>query len=158
MTILCLAVVGVELPLLTTLMKNSYLWFQFPSEKMVHLSLVFKDMARRNPHVTNKALPMTPQILSDVHNFMGTSCSEDATYWSLFLFMFFRVARKSNMVPNFYADFDPDKQLLGQDVRKLPNMIVVSTKWSKNKSVWKQTTKDTLNSHPWVESLPSHSI
>ena len=29
------------------------------------------------------------------------------------------------MVPNSYADFDPAKQ----DVRKLPNMIMVLIKW-----------------------------
>ena len=47
------------------------------------------------------------------------------------LVMFLLMARKSNMVPSPYADIDPAKQLLRQDVRKLPNMIVVLIKWSK---------------------------
>ena len=104
---------------------------EFPSEKIVHLSQVLKGMARRNPHLTNKALPMTPQILSDMHRFLEPSCSEDATCWCLFLFMFFLMAPKSNMMLNSYADFDPAKQLLRQNERKLPNMIVVLIKWSK---------------------------
>ena len=127
---------------------------EFPSEKMVHLSLVFKGMARRTPHLTNKALPMTPQILSDMYSFMDTSCSEDATYWLLFLFMFFLMARKSNMVPNFYADFDPAKQLLRQDVRKLPNMIVILIKWLKTNQFGNTLLKIPLTAIPVSKLYP----
>ena len=41
------------------------------------------------------------------------------------------MARKSNIVPVSYADFDQDKQLLRRDVKTFHNLIVVEIKWSK---------------------------
>lgn len=90
---------------------------EFPPEKLVHLSLLLKGLARRNPHLPNRALPMTPQILLDIFQFMDISKSLDATIWCAFLFAFFLMARKSNLMPVSYADFDPNKQLVRDDVK-----------------------------------------
>lgn len=104
---------------------------KFPSENLVQLNLLYKGMARKNPHLPHKALPVTPQILQDMFRFLNTRTSVDATFWCLFLFMFFLMSRKSNMVPVSYADFDPQKQLLRQDVKLCAGAIVVFIKWSK---------------------------
>ena len=47
-----------------------------------------------------------------MHRFLDVSAPPGATFWCLFLFIFFLMARKSNMVPNSGADFDPRKHLL----------------------------------------------
>ena len=44
---------------------------------------------------------------------------------------FFLMARKSNVVPVSVTDFDPDKQLLRQDIVVFEGVLVVLIKWSK---------------------------
>ena len=61
-------------------------------------------------------LPITPQNLNDKHNFLNLGNAEDATFWCCINFMFFLMARKSNMVSFSMTDFDPDKQLFRQDI------------------------------------------
>ena len=61
-----------------------------------------------------RALPITPQILKDMLGFLNLEEPEDSTIWCVILFMFFLMARKSNMVS--VTDFDPDKQLLRHDI------------------------------------------
>ena len=113
--------------------KNLHLMLdvKFPAENLFQLDLVFKGLTRLKNHMPNRALPMTPQILKEMHAHLDMSKSEDITYWCLFLFMFFLMARKSNMVPISVADFDSGKQLIRQDVKVLTGAIVVLIKWSK---------------------------
>lgn len=42
---------------------------EFPPEKMVNLGLLFRGLARKNPHLPIRVLPMTPQILLDIFHF-----------------------------------------------------------------------------------------
>ena len=67
---------------------------------------------------------MTPQILREIYTFLDMSKSDDITFWCLCLFMFFLMARKSNMVPNSVEDFDPSKQLIRQDVKVFQDVLV----------------------------------
>ena len=104
---------------------------KFPLENRVQLDLMLKGMARKSAHMPNRALPMTPQILEDMLKFINLKNANDATFWCCILFMFFLMARKSNMVPVSVADFDPDKQLLRQDIVVFKEVLVVLIKWSK---------------------------
>ena len=79
---------------------------EFPPQKLVHLNLLFKGLSRKKPHLPHKALPMTPQILLEMYSYMDMSSPVEATFWCAFLFMFFLMATKSNIVPVSYADFD----------------------------------------------------
>ena len=88
-----------------------------PDDNSFQLELVFRGTARNNPHMPNRALPMTPQILEEMYSFLDAESPEDVTYWCLFLLMLFLMGRKSNMVPVSVADFDPKKQLLRQDIK-----------------------------------------
>lgn len=123
---------------------------KFPSENLYQLNMVFKGMARKSHHLPKKALPMTPQILREMAIFLNVDSPIDATYWCLFLFLFFLMSRKSNMVPGLHAEFDPDKQLLRQDVRIFDEMLVVLIK-----SVWKSFTKHSLDCYYWIEIVSS---
>ena len=104
---------------------------KFTLENKVQLELMLKGMARKSSHMPNRALPITPQILNDMLNFLNLGNAEDATFWCCILFMFFLMARKSNMVPVSVSDFDPDKQLLRQDIVIFKGVLVVLIKWSK---------------------------
>lgn len=102
----------------------------------------------------NRALPITPQILKDVFIYLDVSKPIDATFWCLFLFMFFLMARKSNMVPGSYADFDPDKQLLRHDIKVFENMLVVQIKWSKTNQFGSRLLKVPLAAIPQSRLCP----
>ena len=104
--------------------KELYFWrevldVKFQEENLFQVDRVFRDISRIKQHIPNQAFPMTPQILMEMFTFLDMSRSEDITYWRLFLFMFFLMARKSNMVPNSVAGFDSDEQLIKRDVKIL---------------------------------------
>ena len=127
---------------------------KFPQENLYQLNLVFRGLSRRNPHMPNRVLPITPQILEDVFNYLDVSKPVDATFWCLFLFIFFLMARKSNMVPVSYADFDPDKQLLRHDINVFESMLVVRLKWSKTNEFGSRLLKVLLAAIPQSRLCP----
>lgn len=121
---------------------------KYPSDNMFQLTLVMRGLARSHPHLPQKALPVTPQILRDMFKALDVSSAVDATYWCLFLFMFFLMARKSNMVPVSVKDFDPHKQLLRQDVVIFKEVLLVFVKWSKTNQFGNRLLKVPLTTIP----------
>jgi len=55
----------------------------------------------------------------------------DATIKALFLLSFFLFLRKSNSVPDSVSAFDPTKQLVRGDCRRMGDYLFVFSKWSK---------------------------
>ena len=127
---------------------------KFPLENKVQLELMLKGMARKSSHMPNRALPITPQILNDMLKFLNLGNAEDATFWCCILFMFFLMARKSNMVPVSVSDFDPDKQLLRQDIVISKGVLVVLIKWSKTNQFGSRLLKVPLVTIPGSSLIP----
>ena len=73
------------------------------------LLLTFRGLARLNPHCGKQANPITLEILISIHNNLDFSDKSNIVYWCLFLFAFFLVARKSNLVPSSKQDFSDGK-------------------------------------------------
>ena len=65
---------------------------------------------------TTRALPITIDILLKIYNHIDLSDVKHATIWSLFLFAFFLMARKSNLVPDSVHKFDSKKQLTREKI------------------------------------------
>jgi hypothetical protein len=78
--------------------------------------LVFKGLARDNPHCPNQACPITPAILLSFHQLLELNNAYDATIWCLFLTTFFLMIRKSNLVPNSAKTFQSQKQLIRENI------------------------------------------
>ncbi|MCG8075263.1 MAG: hypothetical protein JAY75_03350 [Candidatus Thiodiazotropha taylori] len=127
---------------------------KFPLENKVQLDLMLRGLSRNNPHMPNRALPMTPLILMDMHSFLNLENAGDITIWCVLLFMFFLMARKSNMVPVSVSDFDPDKQLLRQDIKVFPGFLVVLIKWSKTNQFGSRLLKVPLVAIPGSDLCP----
>ena len=127
---------------------------KFPIDNRVQLDLMLKGMARKSPHLPNRVLPITPQILNDMLKFLNLEKPEDATFWCCILFMFFLMARKSNMVPVSVKDFDPDKQLQRQDIVVFNGVLVVLIKWSKTNQFGSRLLKVPLVSIPGSDLCP----
>ena len=67
---------------------------------------------------------MTPHLFREIYILLDMSKSDDITFWCLCLFMFFLMVRKSNMFPNSVEDFDPNKQLIRQDVKVFQDLFI----------------------------------
>lgn len=94
------------------------------------LNLSLKGINRLNPHCVRQALPITSGILLEMYPFFDLHVTSDACFWCLFLFAFFLLARKSNLVLDKKSDVS-GKYLLRESVRYLNNNLVVSIHWSK---------------------------
>jgi len=62
---------------------------------------------------------------------MNFNRSIDVTYWCLFLFAFFLLRRKSNLVPVSAKKFDSSKQLCRGDISMYSTYLIVRFKWTK---------------------------
>lgn len=74
---------------------------------------------------------MTPDILLKISKVLDFTSKFDMVFWCLFLFAFFLLARKSNLVPTSKKDIMEKKFLLRGDVIQMKNLLVVSMFWSK---------------------------
>lgn len=98
-----------------------------------HIKLVLKGLSRINKHTPNQALPITPQILLDIHKKLDLTCHHDTTIWCLFLHAFFLMFRKSNLVPDSIAKFDSCKQLCRKNITydEKHDILLIKISWSK---------------------------
>jgi integrase len=95
------------------------------------LNLSFKGLSKYLLHAVTRAEPITPQILAQIYTKLDFSRDEDVTYWCLFLFAFFLLARKSNLVPTYKRDLRQPKFLLRKDIQVFEHSLLINMKWSK---------------------------
>ena len=112
---------------------HSLLDLKYPENGLMELNLLLRGIARNKQHVPRKASPMTPCILKEIHSFLNLDIEFDCVMWSLILFMFFLMLRKSNVMPESIKSFDPRKQLIRKDIQVHDNMLIVNMKWSKTR-------------------------
>ena len=71
----------------------------FPAYSHIQVHLTFKGLDKILAHVPNRAAPISPQMLGKVYNILDFSDPTHLVFWTLFLFMFFLFARKSQFIP-----------------------------------------------------------
>ena len=98
----------------------------------IEFKLTKKGLLRSMQHIIRQAAPMTPQILRRIRQKLKLHNPADATYWALFLIAFFTMARKSNLVPDTVASFNPEKQLSRQKILVGDGCLLVFWTWAKN--------------------------
>lgn len=95
------------------------------------LNLSIKGIAKLHPYRRKQAEPVTPEILISIADTMNFHDKADLVFWCLFLFAFFLLARKSNLVPTSKKDSILKKFLLRQDVIDHGNYLLVNMRWTK---------------------------
>ena len=95
------------------------------------LNLSIKGIAKLNPYCVKQALPITPEILLGIADSFDFLNHTDLVFWCLFVFAFFLLARKSNLVPTTKADLVNKKFLLRQDVEDKGSHLLVTMRWTK---------------------------
>ena len=95
------------------------------------VKLLLRGCRRQAQHKPRQALPITPDLLIQMHERVDHNSAEGATVWCLFLFAFFLVSRKSNLVPDRAKDFDPKKQLTRSNIKMRDDALLVTLEWTK---------------------------
>ena len=65
-----------------------------------HLKLVIRGIHRLHPHVPQRAIPITPQLLMDFYTHMDHSDSLHLSVWACCLILFFTLARLESILPS----------------------------------------------------------
>ena len=103
-----------------------------PPQLTEHLtSLTLKGLRLEMAQPTKQAFPVTPQIFSRMFAFVDVQSPEQVTAWSALIFVFHLLLRKSNIVPDTQAAFDPNKQLTRGSLTLAANAMLVNIVWSK---------------------------
>lgn len=68
---------------------HTILELDYPTAELIHLRLLLRGLARENPHVPKKALPITPEILRDIYNLLNFDTEIDNVYWAAFFIVIF---------------------------------------------------------------------
>lgn len=105
------------------------------------INLCLKGIARLNPHCVKQAEEMTPEILLRVSEVLDFTSKDDRVYWCLFLFAFFLLARKSNLVPSSSKDLSSGQFLLRKNVQDLGICLMVTFTWTKTIQKGERTLK-----------------
>jgi hypothetical protein len=95
------------------------------------LKLTFRGLDRKLQHLSRQTLPNTLDILDKLYDHMNFNSSIGVTYWCLFLFAFFLLSRKSNLVPDSVKKFDSSRQLCRGDMTVCSIYLIVRFKWTK---------------------------
>ena len=95
------------------------------------INFTLRGISRVKCHTIKQAEAVTPLLLLKMYHSLDLKKSENKVYWCLFLFAFFLLARKSNLVPTSLKDKSSHKCLRRSDVSYIEENLLVAFKWSK---------------------------
>ena len=105
--------------------------FQLEDVNKYLINISLRGIARLKKHTVRQAEPITPELLYRMYFVLNMENNDDVVFWCLFLFAFFLVARKSNLVPTTKGDIINNRCLFRRDVTKCDDNLVVVMNWSK---------------------------
>ena len=92
------------------------LGYEFPYSGNLLLKLVFRGIERLNPHVPQRAPPVTPHHLAAVAKILDWSNLHEVTIYTISLFLFLTLARLGNTLPPSHKSFSPQRFLCTSDL------------------------------------------
>lgn len=95
------------------------------------LNLSLKGISKLKLHCVKKANAITPEILYKIGLMLDMSNTDNIVFWCLFLFAFFLLARKSNLVPATKNEYLARKFLLRQNITDHGSYLTVTFYWTK---------------------------
>ncbi len=110
---------------------HQILGFSLDKVNQFILNLTFKGVSRKPCHQVKQALPISPELLLKMYAVLDNSDINSSVFWCLFVFAFFLLARKSNLVPTTLQDLKEPKFLLRGDVLIEQHKLLVKMKWTK---------------------------
>jgi len=92
------------------------LGYEFPYSGHLLLKLVFRGIERLNPHVPNRAPPVSPSHLVKLASVVDWSSLHEVTVYTVALFLFMTLARLGNTLPPSHKSFSTKRFLCSSDV------------------------------------------
>ena len=84
--------------------------YQFIEEEF-QVNTILQSVKRKLAKVPFQVLPITPDILRSIYNYISIDNPADLALWCSFLVAFYCLFRKANVVPKSQSNFDPAKEL-----------------------------------------------
>ena len=94
-------------------------------------SLTMKGLRLELARPTKQAAPVDPSIMLNLFAQVNIDSPEQVTAWTALVFVFHLLLRKSNIVLDTQAGFDPAKQLTRGVLTLASNAMLVNIVWSK---------------------------
>ena len=98
--------------------------FEPPDTQHYNYALTLKGITRFKDHVVKRAQPVYPDMLAEMQQFVDTKDIDQVVAWVSLLLGFYCFFRKSNLVPDTTATFDPFKQLCRGNLFKWATCIL----------------------------------
>lgn len=95
------------------------------------LKSLLTGIRRAKGEPPRQKLPITPQLLLQIHSKLNLTYSIDASFWAICLVAFFGMFRKSHLLPVSGSSFTPSKQLTKNDFTFYPWGMLLTIRWSK---------------------------
>ena len=114
------------------------LGYEFKHLESIDCRLLLRGLDRTKLHHVKQALPITPHILAAIFRYFDMSRPLHVACWVAFLFAFFTMSRKANIVPPSVAKFDHRKHLSRGDVMVGEHGLLVYLSWSKTNQLGKR--------------------
>ncbi len=110
---------------------HKYLGAPFPDLSAFFPALFFKGLSKLLPHFPHQALPITPQILLQIHSLLDLKHPFSLVLWTSFLVAFFTFARKANLLPPSTNKFDTTKHLTRGNISTCDSGLLVTFTFTK---------------------------
>ncbi len=95
------------------------------------LESVLKGIRRSLGDPVNRKLPITPDLLLALLRILDLGKLQDCSIWAAALVMFYGMLRKSNVLPQTPATFDPSRHLRRKDISFYRDHLVLHIQWTK---------------------------
>lgn len=113
----------------------------------VFLKLTLRGIGRTHIKESKAAKPISRLMLTKMSQFVNLSHPIQVAAWAAILVAFYSLLRKSNLVPNTTADFDPKKQLSRHDVHFRAGFALLNIKWSKTRQAGQRYSMPLIPNH-----------
>lgn len=105
--------------------------FQVPSMSSPNLAHFLRAIKFELAHPVKQATPMTPELLRKMFNHVRLDNVRDIVCFTAILIGFYLFLRKSNLVPESQAAYNPKEQLTRSNIRLGQALVLVEIEWSK---------------------------
>ena len=102
-----------------------------PCQDNFHLKATLQGIRRHLGDTVIRKCPITPDLLLEILDKLNVRTPKGASIWAACLLMFFGLLRRSNVMVNSKADFDPAKHLRRQDLNFTKDGLQVTIRWTK---------------------------
>ena len=122
------------------------------------LTSVIKGIRRTLGVPPSPRLPITVPLLFRIRSRLNLNCSKHASFWAICLVAFFGLFRKSHLLPESEAKFDPRKMFTRSDFSFFEGQVHINVRWSKTIQLGQRTVTVPLIAAPSSPLCPVSAI